>query len=40
MTYPPDRGDAGNPRLGHGKFYAEAKKKPGCKAGFSKTVHF
>ena len=32
--------DAGNPGLGHGKFYAEAKKKPGCKAGFSKTVHF
>ena len=32
--------DAGNPGLGHGKFYAEARKSPGCKAGFSKTVHF
>ncbi len=34
------RWDAGNPGLGHGKFYAEAKKKTGCKAGFSPTVHF
>lgn len=34
------RWDAGNPGLGHGKFYAEATKKPGCKAGFSPTVHF
>ncbi len=32
--------DAGNPGLGHGKFYAEATKKSGCKAGFSPTVHF
>jgi hypothetical protein len=32
--------DVGNPGLGHGKFYAAAKKKPGCKAGFSKTVKF
>jgi hypothetical protein len=32
--------DMGNPGFGHGKFYAEAKKRPGCKAGFSKTVKF
>lgn len=32
--------DMGNPGFGHGKFYAEATKTKGCKAGFSKTVKF
>src|SRR4051794_23427995 len=30
--------DAGNTGFKHGKFYAKAKKSPGCATGYSKTI--
>jgi hypothetical protein len=30
---------AGNTGFKHGKFYAKAKRSPGCATGYSKTIH-